>query len=241
MTAPQTALIVGVRGLGRVIALHCARRGFNVAVASRTQADVDAVAAAVTAEGGAGLPVVADLADPAACTALVETVRARFGRIDLCVAAQTSGARFGPVPLLDVAEEDLRRSLAGYPVNTLHLLQAVGRAQREQGAGTFVQIGTSSGLRVREGFAALSAAQHALRALVATAARELRGAGVHVAYLAVEGGIESERAAAYVARVGKERTLPPDEIARAVLYLHEQDARSWTHELSLRPSRSEGE
>jgi hypothetical protein len=39
--------------------------------------------------------------------------------------------------------------------------------------------------------------------------------------------------------VGREKTLPPEEIARAVLYLHEQDPRSWSSELALRPARAE--
>jgi NAD(P)-dependent dehydrogenase (short-subunit alcohol dehydrogenase family) len=234
-----TLLVVGVKNLGRSIALHFARRGWNVAVASRTEADVEALARDVDTAGGRGLPIVCDLADTQSCAELVARAQARFGRIDLCVAAQTSGARFGPVPLLEVSEDDLRRAFFGYPVNTLHLLQALSRALLEQGAGTFVQIGTSSGLRTKEGFAALGAAQHALRALVQVAARELRPRGVHVAYLAVEGQIDSDKSQAYVARHGLEKTLPPSEIARAVEFLHAQEARSWTHELSLKPSQTD--
>src|SRR5438445_343402 len=80
---------------------------------------------------------------------------------------------------------------------------------------------------------------YALRALLLVAAQELRPKLLHVAYLAIEGGIESEKSQGYVARVGLDKTLPPDEIARAVAFLHEQDPRSWTHELSLKPARTE--
>ena len=234
-----TLLIAGIKNLGRTVALHFARRGWNVAVASRTRADVEALARDVEVAGGKGLPVVADLADTANCAELVERTRARFGAIELCVASQTSGARFGPTPILEVTEDDLRRTFFGYPVNTLHLLQAVARQQVAQGGGTFVQMGTSSGLRPRQGFAALGAAQHALRALLLAAAQELRGQLVHVAYVAIEGGIESEKSQGHTARVGLDRTLPPDEIAKAIQYLHEQGPRSWTHELALKPARTE--
>ena len=238
-TGPQTLVIVGVKSLGRALALFFARRGWNVVCASRTAADVESLARDVQAAGGQGLGVAMDLADPASCAALLARARETFGRVDLCVAAQTAGGRFGPVPLLEVTGEDLQRAFAGYPLNTLHLLQAAARVQLEQGGGTFVQICTSSGLRAREGFAALGAAQHALRALVQVAARELRGRGVHAAYLAIEGQIDSPKSQAYAARVGKQKTLPEEEIARAVLYLHEQDPRSWTHELSLKPAATD--
>jgi len=224
-----TLVIVGIKGLGREVALHFARRGWNVVCASRTRADVEAVAAAVEIAGGGGLPVVCDIADTNACRDLVAKAIEHFGRVDLCVASQTSGARFGPVPVLEVAEDDLRRSFFGYPVNTLHLLQAVGQQQTAQGGGAFIQMGTSSGLRTREGFAALGAAQHALRALIQVAARELRPALVHVAYLAIEGGITSEKR-------GGDKTIPAEEVARAVEYLYAQDPRSWTHEMSIKPA-----
>jgi NAD(P)-dependent dehydrogenase (short-subunit alcohol dehydrogenase family) len=108
-----------------------------------------------------------------------------------------------------------------------------------QGKGTFLQIGTSSGVRTKEGFAALGATQHALRALVQVAAREWRAHGVHVAYLPIDGAIESPKSQAWIARSGADRAIPETEIARACAYLHGQERRAWTHELVLRPPGGE--
>ena len=44
-------------------------------------------------------------------------------------------------------------------------------------------------MRTKEGFAALGATHHGLRALVQVAAREWRARGVHVAYLPIDGAI----------------------------------------------------
>ena len=74
----------------------------------------------------------------------------------------------------------------------------------KQGSGALVQIGTSSSLRVKEGFGALGAVQHALRALTIAAAKELRPQRVHVAHLPCDGGIESGKTANYTAKVGAE-------------------------------------
>jgi NAD(P)-dependent dehydrogenase (short-subunit alcohol dehydrogenase family) len=228
----ETLIVVGVRTLGRAIALHFARQGWQVVCAARTAANVEEVAAEVDRAGGRGVPVVCDLADPASLAALVR----ERPRVDLCVASQTAGRRFGSKPLLEIDGEELDHGFAAYVRGTWNLLHAVGPKLRDQRAGTFLQIGTSSGVRTKEGFATLGAVQHGLRALVQVAAREWRQHGVHVAYLPIDGAIESERTAAWVAQNGADRAIPQDEIARACEYLHRQAPRAWTHELVLRPT-----
>jgi NAD(P)-dependent dehydrogenase (short-subunit alcohol dehydrogenase family) len=231
----ETLLMIGARTLGRALALHFAARGWQVVCAARTAADVEALAADVTRAGGRGVAAVCDLNDRASLEAVVSAQ----ARIDLCIAAQTAGGRFGALPLLEIADEELDRGYAAYLRGTWNLLKAVGPRLVGQGAGTFLQIGTSSGVRTREGFAALGAIQHGLRALVQVAAREWRQQGVHVAYLPIDGAIESERTQAWIARSGPDRAVPQEEIARACEYLHRQERRAWTHELVLRPAGSE--
>lgn len=227
----ETLLIVGVRKLGRTIALHFGRKGWRVLCASRTAADVEALARDVTAAGGEGVPVVCDLQRP-------ETL-IRFGEDppNLVIAAQTMGGRFGALPMLEIPFTELAQSLAAYPQGTWNLLRAVGTGMLGRGTGTFVQIGTSSGIRTKEGFAALGAAQHALRALVQVAAREWRSRGVHVAYLPIDGPIGSERTRA--AGFPAERLISPEAIAEACAFLHLQGPDAWTHELVLRPTGGE--
>lgn len=227
----ETLVIVGVKTLGRAIATHFGALGWQVVCASRTRADVERVAAEVTAAGGRGVGVVCDLTDPASLASLAQSQP----RIDLCIAAQTAGGRFGSRPLLEIDDSELDRQLAGYPRASWNLLKAIGPRLVGQGRGTFLQIGTSSGVRTKEGFAALGTAQHALRALIQVAAREWRTSGVHVAYLPVDGAIESDKTTDWIAKSGGDRAIPQAEIARACEYLHRQDRRAWTHELLLRP------
>jgi NAD(P)-dependent dehydrogenase (short-subunit alcohol dehydrogenase family) len=230
---PETLVMVGVRHLGRDIALHFAERGWEVVCAARTQEEVEAVAHAVDAAGGHGVAVVCDLEDPTTLDVLLRP------RIDLCIAAQAAGGRFGPLPLLEMEDGELDRAVGPYLHGAWNLLRVVGRKLVEQRAGTFIQIGTSSGVRTREGFAALGAVQHGLRALVQVAAREWRPHDVHVAFVPVDGPIESDKTREWLTPSGVERSLPPSEIARACEYLHRQHPRAWTHELLLRPGASD--
>jgi NAD(P)-dependent dehydrogenase (short-subunit alcohol dehydrogenase family) len=243
--ALSTALIIGVRGLGRTIARHFGGLGWRVIAAARTQATVDSVAEEVTAAGGTGVGITCDLQDRSSLRALVE----KAGPIDLVIAAQTSGVRFGPRPFLAIDDGEVDAVFSAYVRGTWNLLKAVGPTLTAQKRGTFLQIGTSSGVRTRAEWAPLGTAQHGLRALVQVVAKEWRPHGVHVAYVPIDGGIRRDagaRASSDASRADIEapdetrdeapRSLDPHEIARACAYLHGQDRSAWTHELVLRPT-----
>jgi NAD(P)-dependent dehydrogenase (short-subunit alcohol dehydrogenase family) len=225
----ETLLIVGIKKLGREIALHFARQGWNVVCAARTAADVEALAADVGRAGGRGIPFVCDITERATLAPLSQW------EIDLAVASQSPGGRFGKKPLLELEDEELVKGFSTSVQGTWNLLQAVGPHFVQRGRGTFIQIGTSSGMRTKDGFAALGTNQFALRALVQVAAKEWREHGVHVAYVPIDGPIESELSRQWTAQAGPDATVPPAEIAKACEYLHRQAPRAFTHELVLRP------
>jgi NAD(P)-dependent dehydrogenase (short-subunit alcohol dehydrogenase family) len=61
----KTLALIGVRGLGRELALHFARDGWRVLCGSRTPADVEQLSRDVTSAGGSGVPLVCDITVPA--------------------------------------------------------------------------------------------------------------------------------------------------------------------------------
>lgn len=80
------ALITGARRIGAVVAEVLAARGVSVGLSyARSEAEARAAAAAVEAAGSRGAVFRADLSDPGACGALVESVVARFGRLDILI------------------------------------------------------------------------------------------------------------------------------------------------------------
>jgi NAD(P)-dependent dehydrogenase (short-subunit alcohol dehydrogenase family) len=157
--------------------------------------------------------------------------------VDLVVCGQSPGGRFGALPLLEIPDAELSQGFEVMLRGTWNVLKAVGPGMVARKKGTFVQCGTSSGVRTREGFAGLGAISSSVRALVQVAAKEWRPHGVHVAYLVIDGPIGTERAKAY--GMPADKLLDPVEIARACEYLHGQSPRSWTHELLVRTATSE--
>lgn len=82
----RIALITGGgRGIGRTIASALARAGADVAIASRSRAELEETATELAATGRQIFPVTADMADEGSIRAMVESVAARFGQIDILV------------------------------------------------------------------------------------------------------------------------------------------------------------
>ena len=82
----QVAVVTGAgKGIGRAIAIGLAEAGADVAVASRTQADLDSVAGEIRALGRRALPLATDATDMAALEHLAERTVAEFGKLTIWV------------------------------------------------------------------------------------------------------------------------------------------------------------
>ena len=85
LTAKVAVVTGGSKGLGRTIAGALARAGAHVAITSRTQADLDQVAAELGQHGRQVLSVCSDVTDEDSIRAMVQQVIDRFGQIDILV------------------------------------------------------------------------------------------------------------------------------------------------------------
>jgi NAD(P)-dependent dehydrogenase (short-subunit alcohol dehydrogenase family) len=82
----KVAIITGAgKGLGRGIALCLAEEGADLAICSRTLADVESLATEVKALGHRTLAAKADVTDAEQVKQFVDSVITTFGRIDILV------------------------------------------------------------------------------------------------------------------------------------------------------------
>ena len=84
--AGKCALVTGAsKGLGRTIALALARAGADVAVASRTQSELESVAGEIRSLGRRSVVAVADMTDESSIAAMVDQTVTGLGQIDILV------------------------------------------------------------------------------------------------------------------------------------------------------------
>jgi NAD(P)-dependent dehydrogenase (short-subunit alcohol dehydrogenase family) len=239
-----SAIVVGVgpeSGLGAAIARRFAAEGHHVFVAGRTAERIGAVTETIIAQGGAAEPIVTDATQEADVEHLFS--KAFADRTDIESPAAVifnagNNVRLNFVETTAAEFEDFWRvgCFAGFLFG-----RAAARHLLPLGRGTVLFTGASASLRGRPGFAHFAAAKAGLRMIAQSMARDYGPAGLHVAHVVIDGGINGERLRTLrpeaVAERGADAFLDIDAIAEAYWQLHRQPRSAWTQELDLRPFR----
>jgi NAD(P)-dependent dehydrogenase (short-subunit alcohol dehydrogenase family) len=231
----KTVVVLGARNLGGAIIAHFLKRGWNAAGVARSEDTLAGVR-----DRGA-LALYGDAADPESLRDALATARAQYGGLDAVVNAVSAarprgGGPFGGGELAQADVEAFRGWTVAVAEQAFVFLSEGAAAFGQTGGGALIQITGGSSRRAMPGRGLWAAGAFATRALVQAAAQELRAQGIHVALLAVDATIESPKTASFTRDVGRDALADMDEVARAVAYLVDQDARGVTHELVVTPS-----
>ncbi|MFD3721309.1 SDR family oxidoreductase [Streptomyces sp. NPDC058674] len=162
----KTAVVTGAgSGIGRSVALALAAAGWAVAVAGRRTEPLEETARSA-GPGADVLPVRADVSDPHEVTALFESVRKRYGRLDLLF---NNAGTFGPggVPVEDLGYEAWRSVVDVNLTGAFLCAQAAFRQMKEQDpqGGRIINNGSLSAHVPRPHSIAYTATKHAVTGL----------------------------------------------------------------------------
>ncbi|MBU9698402.1 3-hydroxybutyrate dehydrogenase [Rhodobacteraceae bacterium HSP-20] len=170
----KTAVITGSNsGIGLGVAIELARAGADIVLNSFTDRPEDhALAARIGAEHGiTARYIAADMADGAACRALVE----RAGGCDILV--NNAGIQHvAPIDEFPVAQWD--RIIAINLSSAFHTTAAALPGMRARGWGRIVNIASAHGLTASPYKSAYIAAKHGVVGLSKTTALETAGQGI---------------------------------------------------------------
>ena len=166
----QVALVTGGgSGIGRGIADTLAALGAHVVLASRKLERVEAAAAEIRATGGRASAVAVDVRDSDRVNAMIESVHAAQGRIDLLV-NNAAGNFYAPSATLS---PNAWKSVVEIDLNgTFFCSQAVYPIMRAQGGGSIVNISMTLHYRGWPLMAHATAAKAGIDALTKTLALE---------------------------------------------------------------------
>jgi len=175
----KIAVITGASsGIGRLSALALAQHGFDVALAGRRKAELEAVAAEAELFGARALAVVADVADEAAVEKLFAATLAQFGRVDLLF--NNAGGNVKAADIDQISLEQWRAVNETIVTGTFLCTRAAFRIMKTQAprGGRIINNGSISAHTPRPGSAPYTSAKHAVTGLTKTTALDGRKYGI---------------------------------------------------------------
>ncbi len=229
MSAGVCAIIGYGPGLGAAYAEVFRKAGYTLALLSRSGAGI----------GGAGAtdpqvkPFVCDAGDPDNLRGALKAVEDEFGQIDVAI-YNADLAQFGTLD--DVTEVHFEQSWRVGALGLFVTAKVLGPQMAGRGSGVIIVSGATAALRGNLWTTAFAPSKSAQRVLANALAKQLGPKGVHVAYMVIDGVIDTEDT-----RTGFAPDKPDDffinpvHIAETALMLARQDRSAWTFELDIRP------
>ncbi len=226
----NAALVTGgSRGIGRAVCLELARRGASIAVNYAGNSGAAEETAVLCRELGAEAETFqADVADPAACEALIAAVKERFGRLDILV--NNAGISRDGL-LMTAKEEDFSKTLDTNLKGAYFCTKAAAKVMLRQKYGRIVCLSSVVGLRGNPGQTAYAASKAGLLGLTKAAAKELAGRDITVnavapGYIATDmtNLLPDKAKEAMLTTIPKGRPGDPEDVARAVAFFAEKES-----------------
>jgi 3-hydroxybutyrate dehydrogenase len=242
----KVALITGSgRGIGRAIAQLFAKEGAAVFLTARTEKELSATAAEISADGGQAAFATADLTRETECARVYSAARAKFGRVDVLV---NNAGHYGPVvPVEKYPLEEFDKVIAVHLRAAFLLSKLVLPEMYLRNSGVILNISSLSAKAAFSWGSAYAAAKAGMLGLTRVTAAEAARKGVRVnalcpgpvtetqmskelgADLAKKLGVsEKEQLAGFLNTLLQGRAQTSEEIARAALFLCSEQSSAMT-------------
>jgi NAD(P)-dependent dehydrogenase (short-subunit alcohol dehydrogenase family) len=228
----KVVLITGaLTGIGRATAIAFAHQGAKVVVSGRRDEVGKKLEQELVALGAEALYVKSDVRHEEEVRQLVDTVVAKFGRLDIAV--NNAGTEGQPGLIADQTADSFH---ATFDTNVLGVLLSMKheiRAMQLNGKGSIVNISSSYGKTGAAYASVYSASKHAVEGLTKSAALELAGSGIRVNIVApgpIETGMLNRFTGTEEIKAGLASTVPlkrvghPEEIADTIVFVASDQA-----------------
>lgn len=234
-TNQKRALLTGASsGIGKAAALVFAKAGIDVALVSRSQEKLEAVAHAAQQVGVKAKAYPVNLAQVEQVQEKIGAIAADFGPIDILVNSAGMGYTG------NLSETSLSDWLQVLNLNLTSVFQCtlgVLPEMRDRGTGTIINVASIAGQQVFPGWGAYCVSKAGLITLSKTFAAEERSHGIRVTTIC-PGAVNTELWDAETVHVNFERSsmLTPEIVAQSILYAALLPEQAVLEDLTLTPS-----
>lgn len=226
----KVAIVTGsTKGIGLAIAERMVNEGASVVISARTVEEVDSVAERL-GESAVGIPC--DVADPAACQALVEQTVERLGRLDVLV----NNAGFGVFKsIAEMSIEEWRGQIDVNLGGVFYMSKVALPHLVESGDGFIINIGSLAGRNTFAGGSGYNASKFGLVGMTEAMMLDVRHDDVRVS-LVMPGSVNTAFGG------GEQKSergwaLAADDCALAVMQLLEYPKEAHVSRIEMRPSQ----
>jgi NAD(P)-dependent dehydrogenase (short-subunit alcohol dehydrogenase family) len=230
----KVAIVTGAsRGIGRAISLAFAEAGADVAVAARSESDLETLVKEIDVIGKRAIAVPTDVMDRDSIQNLIDRTIEELGGLDILV-NNAGGTRFA-APVVSLRPDGWDKVMKLNLDSVFHATQIAAQTMLTTGGGSIIQMSSVAGIEGAPTLSFYSAAKGGVRLMSQAIAKELAQSGVRVNSIA-PGWIATDLNAAMrsdeSSRKYLESTIPMgrigdvDEIVGAAIYLA-SDASSY--------------
>jgi NADP-dependent 3-hydroxy acid dehydrogenase YdfG len=226
-------------GIGAATARLLAARGAKVVLGARRLDRLEALASEITAAGGEAAYARTDVSQRADVTALIELACERYGQLDVLI----NNAGIGLIsPLDELRVEDWDAMIDVNIKGTLYGIAAALPVFRQQEFGHFVNVLSTSGLRIVPLQSVYAGTKNAVRA-ISEGLRQEAGDKLRVTIISpgfvhtdFADSMTNPEVKAQIIAARDKMAISPDAIARAIAFAIEQPADVDVGELVVRPT-----
>lgn len=226
----KVCVIIGFGpGLGTAYAQAFLEAGYSLGLLSRSGAGGELS----TGADRSARSYACDAGDPGSLKDALASVQRDLGPIDVVI-YNADLAQFGTLD--DVSELQFEQSWRVGALGLFTTAKFLGPEMAERGSGTIIVSGATAALRGNLWTTAFAPSKSAQRTLANALAKQLGPKGVHVAYLVIDGVIDTEDTRTnFAPNEPDDFFINPNHIANTALMLVQQDKSAWTFELDIRP------
>lgn len=239
-------LVMGAgAGIGGTVGKRFAREGYHVVLCRRSdQAGLDALVAAIEAEGGSATGYLLNAVDADAIETRIEAVEAEIGPIEVVVF--NLGAQVGNRSLADTSYKTFEMGWRMATFGLFRVASAVFPHMVKRGKGTLLVTSATAAMRGNAGQHSHASAMAGRRMLCQSLNAEFSENGVHIAHIIIDGAVDApdtlgkmlgdENFAKLRETRGGENDglILPEKVADTYFHLANQHRSAWTFEMDLR-------